>query len=365
MITKLMTDKSIDVIVLGSQKNIYYLTGYITEKLFLPYYLFVFGDGEAVLVTGKNDRDKASQSFGGEIVDYVDYDINSVMRPYHGMAVDAAGKLLEKRKNECKTIGFEGWGVDSALFHELTRVFSGRNFVDVSANILSMRQSKDRDELAALRKAAELNDYAYQVAFDQTHEGRTEVEVYAATHAALAKKVGGFQFFAGDFVSGERCVNIGGPPTERKLRKGETFILDLWVVREQYWSDLSRTFIVDDRLNDLQRKVFEVLEDALKAGEDVLRPGVTGAEVYRAVYKAIEKHGYGKHFPHHAGHGLGLEAWEPPYFIPGDKTAVTENTVCTLEPGIYFKELGGVRLENNYIVRKDGVEVLNKFPLMP
>ncbi|MEM3122977.1 MAG: Xaa-Pro peptidase family protein, partial [Nitrososphaerota archaeon] len=360
-----MGEEGLDMAVIGSPKNIFYFTGYITARLFMPSYLFVASWGEPILVTGRDDREQASKTFGGEIVDYINYKLDTLMRPYPSHGIEASMKALQGLKHTCRRIGYEGWGLDSALLHGVMKAFPGAEFTDISHEILMMRMSKDEDELEAIQEAAKLNDFAYQVAKENAVEGRSEVEVYAATHTELVKKVGGFQYFSGDFASGERCLQVGGPPTGRRLKNGETLILDLWVVAGQYWSDTCRTFVVGGVPTAVQRRVFDVLKEALRAGEEALRPGVTGAEVYKTVYETIDRYGYGRYFPHHTGHGLGLEAWEPPYFIPGDNNVIRENTVCTLEPGIYFTEVGGVRLENNYVVRRDGVEVLNKFPLDP
>ena len=362
---EIMDEKKLDLVVVGSPKNIFYFTGYITAHLYMPSMLLLFRVDEPVLITGAADKELAARKFGGEVLEYVNYSLDTRMRPYPNLAVETSRKTLARFKPENGRIGYEGWGLNSAMLHELVRSFKGADLQDISQDILWMRISKDEDELEELRKAGRLNDLAYGLAKTVALEGKTEVDIYAYVQSELIKEVGGYQYFYGDIVSGERCVNIGGPPTRRVLRNGETVILDLWVVTGEYWSDTCRTFVVGGKPSPEQDKVFKVLIEVLRAGEDVLRPGVTGAEVYKAVYDAIDRAGYGKYFPHHAGHCLGLEAWEPPYFIPGDNTPLRENSVCTLEPGIYFSEIGGVRLENNYVVRRDGVEVLNRFPLEP
>jgi Xaa-Pro aminopeptidase len=362
---RIMDDRNLDLVVVGSPKNIFYFTGYITGRLFMPSILLVFKEDEPALITGAADSELAARNFGGEVLEYVDYSLDTRMRPYPSLAVETSRKVLTRFKPKHGRIGYEGWGLNSATLHELMRTYQDVELEDLSDDILLMRVSKDDDELEELRKAARLNDRAYELAKTVSVEGKTEVDIYAYVQSELIKEVGGYQYFYGDIVSGERCVNIGGPPTRKVLRNGETVILDLWVVTGEYWSDTCRTFVVGGKFSHEQEKVFKVLMEVLKVGEEILRPGVTGAEVYKAIYEAIDREGYGRYFPHHAGHCLGLEAWEPPYFIPGDNTPLRENAVCTLEPGIYFSEIGGVRLENNYIVRRDGVEVLNRFPLQP
>jgi Xaa-Pro dipeptidase len=360
-----MDRRNLDMVALGSQKNIFYFTGYLTRRIFLPTYLLVPKNGDPILITGRDDKEEASKTFGGEIVEYINYDLSLRMRPYPDSAVETLQKILGKRLENFSQIGIEEWGLDASFYRTLARMSPKASFHDISHDIILMRMRKDLDELEAIKKAEELNDFTYQAAKNSAKAGVSEVEVYAAAYSQLIKKVGGYIYFYGDLVSGDRCINIGGPPTQRILNDGETLILDLWVVWKNYWSDTCRTFIIGGRANPAQLKVYEVLKEALKAGEEKLRPGNTGAEVYQAVYKVIDKHGYGRFFPHHAGHGLGLEAWEPPYFIPSDTHKLVEGAVVALEPGVYFPEIGGIRLENNYLVKKDSVEQLNHFPLEP
>ena len=75
--------------VLGSQRNILYFTGYITGRLYLPYYLLVPKDSDPILVTGRDDKEEAAKSFGGEIIEYVNYSLGERMRPHPKTAVDA------------------------------------------------------------------------------------------------------------------------------------------------------------------------------------------------------------------------------------------------------------------------------------
>jgi len=80
---------------------------------------------------------------------------------------------------------------------------------------------------------------------------------------------------------------------------------------------------------------------ALENGMKLLRPGVTGAEIYRAVYNTFKEAGYGEFFPHHAGHGIGLEGWESLFFIPISRDVLKPNMTLTLENGLYVPEIGG------------------------
>jgi Xaa-Pro aminopeptidase len=226
-----------------------------------------------------------------------------------------------------------------------------------------MRQIKDRDEVEKLGQSCELDDFAYSVARTTISPGKTEVDVYAEIYEQLIKKRKQYQFFSGDFASGERSIEGGGPPTARVLNQGETFILDLWVTTDWYWADTARTFVVGGRPTGDQIKTLDLLKEAMRAGEEKMRPGSRGKDVYNAVRDVIAAAGHGERFPHHAGHGIGLDAWEPPFLIPGSVEEIREGMVLALEPGVYIPGVGGMRIENNYVIRSSGPETLVHSPI--
>jgi Xaa-Pro aminopeptidase len=261
-----------------------------------------------------------------------------------------------------RRIGVEAWNIPKILISVLPQD-AGTHLVDLSSDILSMRAVKDSDEIEALRTSCQLNDFAYSVARKKSTAGNSELDVYASVQYELTRKVGSYQLFAGDFVSGERSLEIGGYPTARVLKNGETFILDLWLTTKGYWSDMCRTFVIGTRASAEQKRILEILKQAMTAGEEKLRPRSKGWEVHKAVFDVIAKAGYAKNFPHHAGHALGLDDQEPPFFIPGDNVELRENNVCTLEPGVYIPGVGGFRIENNYLVKSDHIEHLTQYSL--
>ncbi len=147
----------------------------------------------------------------------------------------------------------------------------------------------------------------------------------------------------------------------RKFRQGDSIILDLQAVANNYWADGARTYVVG-KPNAKQEEIFNVILNAKNKAEQLLRPGTPCKDIYKAVFEAIDKAGYPGLFPHHAGHGLGLEDQEAPFFIPGSNEKLEENVVCTIEPGIYDSQTGGFRDEDTYIITKDGFEKITNSP---
>jgi Xaa-Pro aminopeptidase len=102
----------------------------------------------------------------------------------------------------------------------------------------------------------------------------------------------------------------------------------------------------------------------LEKGEALLRPDVRGCDIYEAVREEIVTAGYGQYSPDHVGHGIGLEDQEPPFFLPCSKDELEEGVVCAIEPSIFEPNTGGIRIEDNYIITRDGYEKISHYPIV-
>ena len=98
---------------------------------------------------------------------------------------------------------------------------------------------------------------------------------------------------------------------------------------------------------------------AMAAGEKELRAGAACATVYAAVRDVFDRVGVAEHFPHHAGHGLGLAHPEPPFIVRHANETLLAGDVVTLEPGLYVAGVGGIRIEHNYLITDGGYERLS------
>lgn len=163
----------------------------------------------------------------------------------------------------------------------------------------------------------------------------------------------------GDFAVSPGPERAGGPPTERVLLPGDMFILDFSVVLRGYRSDFTNTLVVGREPTSEQRQLFDLSVAAMAAGEKELREGAACRAVYDAVRGAFDKAGMAKHFPHHAGHGIGLSHPEAPFFVREATETLRAGDVVTLEPGLYVTGVGGLRIENNYLITETGYERLS------
>ncbi len=136
-------------------------------------------------------------------------------------------------------------------------------------------------------------------------------------------------------------------------------ILDYSVVIAGYRSDFTNTLVVGKEPSADQRRLYDLCCQAMAAGEKELRAGQSCLTVYGAVRGVFDRAGMAQHFPHHAGHGLGLTHPEAPYFVRGADETLLAGDVVTLEPGLYVDGVGGIRIEHNYLVTDKGYERLS------
>ncbi|MEM0444515.1 MAG: Xaa-Pro peptidase family protein [Nitrososphaerota archaeon] len=356
----LLSERRLEGAVISGKKEVYYFTGFMTWRLLLPTYLFLRSGREPVLFTGLTDAALASQTFGGRIEVYENYKLEERMVAYPGYVASESEKFIRDYFAGATAIGADSWNLPHSLYAALQRSIPNVEVADISQDILAMRTIKHEDELELISKSCELADKAYAMARSLVTPGRTEVEIYSEIHKELSRLVGTFQYFAGDFVSGERTVAVGGPPTSRVVKEGEPFIFDLWVTTKEYWSDTCRTYVVGEKAEEGLRKLHSIVLKAMEAGIQMLKAGATGAQVYRSIHSVFKDAGYAEFFPHHAGHGIGLDGQEPPFFIPRSSDVLKPNMVVTLEPGLYVPGVGGVRVENDFLITEEGPKQLTK-----
>lgn len=371
--------KEIDFALVSHPKHVFYLTGFTTNlnpwqsimKGPRPTSLLaLWAEGSASLLVGASEfagcfpggKADAAGVFKGDISLYTDYDLSTTMVAYGNVLAREMKKWLEGFGSKSGRIGVEEWNMPELLGKTLLKVHPDAELYGISELMLSMRSSKGADEIKNIVEATGRVGYALGLARKGATVGRTELDVYADINAGSFRKYGPFGWVVGDHASGERSLTTGGPPTSRKLVAGDTMILDLQTSNNNYWADLCRTFAVGRRPSRQQEKALSVLKEAKAAAEELLLPGTKGKEVYDAVSRVMVESGYSK-LSHHAGHSIGLDDQEPPWFIPAEERRLQAGSVCVLEPGVYRKDCGGIRIEDLYVVRKNGPERISTFPL--
>lgn len=215
-------------------------------------------------------------------------------------------------------------------------------------------------KLEKVKEALKLNQRAYDRIRSIGCMGRTEQELLSEVKAVYGEENGEPLPCLYDLLSGERGGAISGEATDRRVRRGDTVIFDLLPCVEGNWCDTTRTFFMGEPAEHL-KAAYEAVLAAIRAGEAVLKPGMSGDGIFRAVSGALVQNGCAP-LPHHAGHAVGGDNMEEPDFVRGCEGTLKEGMVVTLEPGVYFPGENGIRVENNYLITESGCELLFEYP---
>jgi Xaa-Pro dipeptidase len=230
--------------------------------------------------------------------------------------------------------------------------------VDCGPLLGGLRLAKDDGELALLRRAGEIVSRAVDRLAAEVQPGRSELDLAARAGELIREEGASGLAFPPVVLGGASAALPHGGPTPAALREGDLVIVDVGAEVDGYCSDITRTYVCGREPDERQRELVGVVREAQAAAIDATRAGVTGAEVDRAARSVIEEAGLGERFVHRTGHGLGLEPHEPPSLDDAAGEPLPAGAVVTVEPGVYLPGYGGVRIEDDVVVRSGGAELL-------
>jgi Xaa-Pro aminopeptidase len=256
-------------------------------------------------------------------------------------------------------IGFEA---SSLTYERYARLHAGGiDLVGRYGLVEELRAIKDEDELAAIRRAAEITNNAFERFADEGGVvGKTERELAWRMEQLLHEADGDSAAFPVAVAAGPNTATPHTVPGERPVEKGEAVIVDAGCTVAGYCSDCTRTFATGPLPDELKR-AYDVCLDAQLAGLAAVRAGASGRGVDAAARDRIEAAGFGEAFGHGLGHGVGLLVHEDPRLAQESRHTLVPGNVVTVEPGIYVPGLGGMRIEDLVVVREDEPEVLSHF----
>ncbi|MFH1684456.1 MAG: M24 family metallopeptidase [Candidatus Margulisiibacteriota bacterium] len=188
--------------------------------------------------------------------------------------------------------------------------------------------------------------------------GQSEKEVAAQIKAKL-KEFGSRPAFRIIIASGRRSAQPHGFATNKKIKKGELVVIDFGAVYNGYRSDITRTIVVG-KPSARQKNIYRVVLAAQKEAIKAVKAGQACFEVDKAAREYIGKKGFGKYFVHSTGHGIGKKVHQAPKISKRNRRRLKKGMVITIEPGIYIKGWGGVRIEDMVLATKSGCRVLTK-----
>jgi Xaa-Pro dipeptidase len=291
---------------------------------------------------------------------YEDYSIQYVLNlaTNFARAFEAALGALGKG---ARRLAIDAAYLAQPQWQAIQQVWNLASVEDMNAALREMRLVKSPSELLPLQRAIDITDRMYEAIAQEVREGASELDIYLLTLGVVKREPVWPAEIDGDYVSGPRTEEVGGPPTQRRLARGDLFIADLFPRAGTHCADRCRTYSVGAPSQALADR-HALLVEALVTGEKAIRPGLPARELYAIVRSVFERKGLAQYFPHHAGHGIGILPSEEPRLIPGSDETLKEGMVITLEPGLYIPGQGGMRIEDNFLVTAGGARCLCVYP---
>jgi len=330
--------QDIDVFLITVPANRFYLSGFDGSAGFL-----MVGKYKAILVTDFRYLEQAEEQSS-----------HLEIHPMKNHISETVAFLVNREG--WSSLGFEGEHISYYNYKWLAERVKVP-LIPLRQKVEKIRAIKESGELHLIKQAAGLTDKAFKIICSQVRPGIKEKDLAAELEHILKKSGGDKPAFQYIVASGPRSARPHGVASDKKLAEGEFVIFDFGVTVGGYASDMSRTLFVG-KPAEKHLEIWKVVMEAQQAAINILRAGVNGAKVDAAARKVMGKKGWSENFGHGLGHGVGIEPHEAPLLSPKGKEKLVSGMVVTVEPGIYFKGWGGVRIEDMVLVTDDGCEVL-------
>ena len=266
-------------------------------------------------------------------------------------------------KTKCKKILFEENFVTHSMMTGFLDILGDFEFINGENTISDLRIVKSEDELDSIRQAQKITDDAFLYIIDfissKWKNGLTEKEIALELEFQMRRIGSGVMPFSIILASGENSALPHAVPGDKRILEGDFVTMDFGATVNDYASDMTRTIAIH-HVSDKQTLIYEIVKTAQEKALSYIKAGVTGVDVDGIARDYIKSQGYGEFFGHSLGHGVGLNIHEMPSFSMSYSGIIPENSVMSVEPGIYIENEFGVRIEDLIAVKKDGLENFTK-----
>lgn len=257
-------------------------------------------------------------------------------------------------------VGFESRRLpfaEAELFHRLLKKHA--KLIPLKETLEPLREIKNDIEIAKIRRAVTITLRTYGFLKKYIKAGMRELDIAAEIERFVRREGASGTAFDVIVASGPNSSYPHAAATRRPVEKGEPIIIDLGVVYDGYRSDLTRTLFLGKIKKSVVRQAAGVVREAQQRAIRQAKAGVPAKVLDAAARSYITRHGFGNNFCHALGHGVGLETHELPSINKKNGMLIKENSVFTIEPGIYFPGAFGIRMEEMVLATRHGAEVLS------
>ena len=352
IIQRYLESNDLDIAFISTPSNIFYVSGFQSDPHERLLAIIIYQEAEPFVICPLMEiPDVQAAGWPYKIVGYEDTEDTW----------EVVLKTIRDSTGVPTSVAIEKSHLTVERMERMTSLFDSPTFSQLDDLLNDMRVIKSAEEIENLRKAAQLADYAIEVGCKEIAEGKTELEILNAIEFEMKKKGVQKMAFETMVLSGPKTASPHGVPGDRKIQLGDFILFDLGVVYNGYCSDITRTVAFGEP-SEVKREIYETVRKAEQVAIDLVKPGITAMTLDKAARDVITSAGYGEYFTHRLGHGLGISVHEHPWITGTNDFILTEGMVFTIEPGIYHPQITGVRIEDDVLVTKNGVEVLTKFP---
>jgi Xaa-Pro dipeptidase len=266
-------------------------------------------------------------------------------------------ELLKKRLKGLKSVGINSDELTHSNYRLIRKCSKGARLVNVSKAVHKARMVKDADEITRISRACDIASKTADKIPDFVRAGVLETEAAADVNYRMMRLGASGPSFETNASFGPATAEPHYVPGAKKLKKGQLALFDFGAVYQRYVSDITRTYACSAP-NKKQKRMYEVVLEAQLAAIDAVHGGASGKIVDKAARDVIDKSEFKGKFIHGTGHGLGVSVHDPGSISRLRKQVLMENMVMTIEPGVYVKGFGGVRIEDDVLITKNGCKVL-------
>ncbi|MBR6710921.1 MAG: aminopeptidase P family protein [Selenomonadaceae bacterium] len=330
----LMEEQGLDVMLVSKLVHLQYFSGFRGDSAVL-----LIGREKALLVTDSRYTEQAAQQ-----------------APRYEIVEQKDG--LWQQASECmkqlgaKVVGFES---NDMVYRDYERLSKLLEHAELKPCVLDhLRQIKDEEEIACIRKACEIADRAFADILKYIRPGISELAVAAHMENCMRELGSEGPSFTTIVASGLRGSMPHGIATEKLIVSGEFVTMDYGAVYAGYHSDITRTICVG-HADEKQRRIYGSVLRAQTKALSAIRPGASGKSVDAVARDVLAEDGLAQYFGHGLGHSLGLEIHEEPRLSPKSACEhLVRNMLVTDEPGVYIPGWGGLRIEDTVLVTEQG-----------
>jgi Xaa-Pro aminopeptidase len=338
---RLLRKSGADALLVSNFLNVTYLTGFSGDDS----YLLFTRDGQ-ILISDSRYTTQLEEECP---------DLDVVIRTNGVGLLDAAAKL--SKKAGISKLAIEASSMSVLELDSLAGKLPKAELVRTDGLVEQLREIKDKYEIQVLRKAVNAAQRAFGVIRASLHPDQTEKEVAANIEHEIRRFGGRGCSFTPIVAVGYRAALPHANPSDRRMGESDFVLIDWGANYDGYMSDLTRV-LVTGKISPKLQKIYGVVLKAQRQAIARIKPGATMHEVDAAARDTIAAAGHSKHFGHGLGHGVGLEIHEAPRLAKGQDLPLKAGMVVTVEPGIYIPGWGGVRIEDDVLVTRNGCEVL-------